>query len=198
VTVVIPNVSKEGQATLSHTNVVYLDLLVYTQRAGSIPNSKRDSWLLGRFRRLKCGIVVGGFLCTIVAIRDAVITDLMYPVSCRPLCIFTRYIYIYISTFSAQQTAFSACRQKKRRRRRSPTLPPGIKFQGEECRKKLELRNLKIGLLAARCCQCLVANQLAKNHHTLLWYHRSLSNKEIPRIWSSRDRSKTRTEPPKG
>lgn len=81
VTVEIPNVLKEGRSRFSHMNVVYLDLLLYTQRMGSTPNSKRDSWLLGRFRRLKCGIVVSGFLCTIVTIRDVVITNLMYLVS---------------------------------------------------------------------------------------------------------------------
>jgi hypothetical protein len=101
VTVVIPNVSKEGQATFSHTDVVYLDLLVYTQRTGSIPNSKRDSWLLGRFRRLKCGIVVGGFLCTIVTIREVVITNLMYPVDLS-VSLHDIYTHIYLLNVPSQ------------------------------------------------------------------------------------------------
>lgn len=65
---------KKGRARFNHMNVVYLELLLYMPRTGTIPNRYGLlAWLLGRFRRLECGIGAGGFLCTIATIRDIVL-----------------------------------------------------------------------------------------------------------------------------
>lgn len=68
------DVVKEGRASFSHMNVVYFEATCVYATYGCDTEFDTDSWLLGRLRCSEGGIVVGGFLCTIVTIRDIVLT----------------------------------------------------------------------------------------------------------------------------